>query len=198
MELGIASVFANAFSLIWRRQWVLYLCLVLTAGAAFLYHVRVGDRYEAYSLLRVGQGIKERSSNSNIAFGEGVDLQSRMESLARMAKIDFVIHEAAMRVGYDRLSPPAERTFMSRLREWIPVSVREWVEAAVGAEEVDPSSASTNEPAHPTDVQAAIDLHHSDILKLRDHVTAKQEGRADLLRNLVSSRGSVDRFALSG
>src|SRR3954471_1415728 len=106
----------SAFGLLWRRQWVLYLCLLLTSGAAFLYHEQAGERYEAYTLLRVGQGIRERSGNSN-PFGEGVDLQSRMESLSRIVKIDHVIHQAAGQVGFDQLSPVPKETLMSRSRE---------------------------------------------------------------------------------
>ncbi len=36
VERGTSSVLASAFGLLWRRQWVIYLCLLLTSGAAFL------------------------------------------------------------------------------------------------------------------------------------------------------------------
>jgi uncharacterized protein involved in exopolysaccharide biosynthesis len=108
VERSISSIFANSFSLLWRRQWILYLCLILTSAAAFGYYTLVGQRYEAYVLLRAGQGIKERSGTANVSFGEGVDLQSRMESLSRIAKIDHVMQEAVKNVGYERLFPKSE------------------------------------------------------------------------------------------
>ncbi len=88
-------LFSNPVGLFWRQQWILYLCLLATSSAAFLHYAASGERYEAYTLLRAGQGIKERSGNNNGPMGEGIDLQSRMESLSRIAKIDHVIFEAA-------------------------------------------------------------------------------------------------------
>ena len=86
VERGRNMLFSNPFGLVWRRQWVIYLCLLVTSGAAFLYYAVSGDRYEAYTLLRAGQGIKERSASAtNGPMGDGVDLQSRMESLSRFA-----------------------------------------------------------------------------------------------------------------
>ena len=116
MERGRSGTFS--FGVFWRRQWVLYLCLLLTSGMGFPYYAVVGDRYEAYTLLRAGQGIKERSGSSNVPFGEGIDLQSRMESLLRIAKIDYVILEAAKAVGYDRLSVNTNPTLMERFWAW--------------------------------------------------------------------------------
>ncbi|MDQ8728056.1 hypothetical protein [Bradyrhizobium sp. LHD-71] len=153
MERSISSIFANTFGLLWRRQWILYLCLLLTSAAAFGYYTLVGQRYEAYVLLRAGQGIKERSGTANVSFGEGVDLQSRMESLSRIAKIDHVMQEAVKNTGYDRLFPKSE--------------------AADSAEE------SGKEKDEAT---AAIEREQGAIFSLRDRVIAKQEGRSDLLK----------------
>ncbi len=177
MERDTSSAFARAFGLLWRRQWVIYLCLLLTSGAAFLYYAAVGDRYEAYVLLRAGQGIKERSSSNTAAspFGEGVDLQSRMESLSRIAKIDLVILEAAKNVGYERLSSDANPTLLARFMAW--------------GKEIDLRDVFAKEPAEPKERAVHVDETEEDIernqagiLSLRDRVNAKQEGRSDLLR----------------
>ncbi|MBH5386111.1 hypothetical protein [Bradyrhizobium diversitatis] len=176
VERNASSVFARAFGLLWRRQWVIYLCLLLTSGAAFLYYAAVGDRYEAYVLLRAGQGIKERSSsNAASPFGEGVDLQSRMESLSRIAKIDLVILEAAKNVGYERLSSDANPTLLARFMAWgKEIDLRD-----VFARE----SAEPKERAKPVDeTEEDIERNQAGILSLRDRVNAKQEGRSDLLR----------------
>ncbi|MBI5265030.1 MAG: hypothetical protein HY852_24820 [Bradyrhizobium sp.] len=169
MERGILRLF-------WRRQWILYLCLLFTASAAFLYYAMAGERYEAYTLLRSGQGIKERSGNA--ALGEGIDLQSRMESLARLAKIDTVIQQAAKEVGYDRLSSDPNPTLMAQFLAWAK-EVRH-------AEAYEPTNAET---------QADADRKESAILGLRDRVVAKQEGRSDLLR--ISFRHADPSIAAS-
>lgn len=177
VERGTSSVLASAFGLLWRRQWIIYLCLLLTSGAAFLYYAAVGDRYEAYVLLRAGQGIKERSSSNATAtpFAEGIDLQSRMESLSRIAKIDLVILEAAKNVGYDRLSSDSDPTLLARFMAWgSEIDLR------------DVFAKQTAEPkaqAKPADeTEEDIERNQAGILSLRDRVNAKQEGRSDLLR----------------
>jgi uncharacterized protein involved in exopolysaccharide biosynthesis len=176
-------VFANLFGLFWRRQWVLYLTLLLTFSAAFLYYAAVGERYEAYALLRVGQGIKERTSDGRLPFADGVDLQSRMESLARISKTDRVIQEAASQVGYDRLFPEAETTLMSKFRRAVLANF--WA----GGKEIGLPHASAKETATPdSGVDPAIERHKSAITKLRDRIVAKQEGRSNLLK--VSFRHS--------
>jgi uncharacterized protein involved in exopolysaccharide biosynthesis len=173
-------LFSNPFGLFWRRQWVLYLCVLLTSGAAFFYYAVSGERYEAYTLLRAGQGIKERSgSTTNGPLGDGVDLQSRMESLSRIAKIDHVILEAASAVGYDRLSSNTNPTLMAKFWAW--------------GKEIDFGDAFAKEPAGSRprpdeqaamepEARAVIERNQSAILSLRDRVVAKQEGRSDLLR----------------
>jgi uncharacterized protein involved in exopolysaccharide biosynthesis len=147
------------------------LCLILTSGSAFLYYAVVGERYEAYTLLRVGQGIKERSGNNlNVPF-EGIDLQSRLESLSRLARIDQVIQEAAKSVGYDRLNSEANETLMAGLMAW---------------RKIDLASAFANEPGKAarllSDGETDIEKYQRSILGLRDRIVAKQEGRSDLLR----------------
>ncbi|MCS3501744.1 uncharacterized protein involved in exopolysaccharide biosynthesis [Bradyrhizobium japonicum] len=177
VERGTSNVLASAFGLLWRRQWVIFLCLLLTSGAAFLYYAAVGNRYEAYVLLRAGQGIKERSSSNAAAspFVEGVDLQSRMESLSRIAKIDLVILEAAKNVGYERLSSDSNPTLLARAMAW--------------GREIDLRDVFTRESAAPKaqtkpgdETEEDIERNQAGILSLRDRVNAKQEGRSDLLR----------------
>jgi uncharacterized protein involved in exopolysaccharide biosynthesis len=180
VERGKSTLFSNPFGLFWRRQWVVYLCVLLTSGAAFSYYAVSGERYEAYTLLRAGQGIKERSgSTTNGPLGDGVDLQSRMESLSRIAKIDHVILEAASAVGYDRLSSNTNPTLMAQFWAW--------------GKEIDFGDAFAKEPAGSRprpdeqaamepEARAVIERNQSAILSLRDRVVAKQEGRSDLLR----------------
>jgi len=179
VERGGNMLFSNPFGLFWRRQWIIYLCLLVTSSAAFLYYAVSGERYEAYTLLRAGQGIKERSGNTNGPLGEGVDLQSRMESLSRIAKIDHVILEAAAAVGYDRLSSNSNPTLLAQFWQW--------------GKEIDFGDAFAREPAGSRprpeeqaamepEARATIERNQSAILSLRDRVIAKQEGRSDLLR----------------
>ena len=181
MKRAKSTLLSNPLGLIWRRQWVLYLCLLLTSGAAFGYYAVSGDRYEAYTLLRSGQGIKERSGGSPNGgpLGEGVDLQSRMELLSRIAKIDHVILEAANAVGYDRMSSNTHPTLLARFWAW--------------GKEIDFGDTVAKQPAGPMprpeeqaamepEARAVIERNESAILSLRDRVVAKQEGRSDLLK----------------
>ena len=177
MERGKSTLFASAFGLLWRRQWIIYLCLLLTSGVAFLYYAAVGDRYEAYVLLRAGQGIKERSNNTGMPFGEGVDLQSRMESLSRIAKIDQVILEAAKNVGYDKLSSDSNPTLLARIMAWgKEIDLRDvFTRESTGSK---PQVVANTEAETDQD----IERNQAGILSLRDRINAKQEGRSDLLR----------------
>ena len=79
--------------ILWRRRRAIYVALVLTSGAAFFFYSTVGERYESYTLLRVGQGIKDRPTGGLL--GEAQDLTSRIESLGRIASTDHVIRLAA-------------------------------------------------------------------------------------------------------
>jgi len=182
--------------LLWGRQWIIYLCILLTSGAAFAYYAAVGERYEAYTLLRVGQGIKERSGPN---VGDGVDLQSRMESLSRIAKIDQVVQEAANDVGYDRLAPESRTTLLSQFQD----AVLGYIGSAwAWGKEAGPRSMAAKESAEPpSEPQAASeagaqdvsDSRQSAILALRERVVAKQEGRSDLLR--ITFRHTDPRLA---
>ena len=177
MEHGRSAVFANLFGLLWCRQWVVYLTLLLTFSAAFLYYASVGERYEAYVLLRVGQGIKERTSGGSLPFADRVDLQSRMELLARISKTDHVIQEAARQVGYDHLFPEAEATLMSSFRRAVLANFWAW------GKEIGLSHASAKETATPdSGKDPTTERHKSAITKLRDRIVATQEGRSDLLK----------------
>lgn len=172
-------LFSNPLGLFWRRQWVIYLCLLLTSGTAFVYYAVSGDRYEAYTLLRAGQGIKERSGNNNSPLGEGIDLQSRMESLSRIAKIDHVILEAASAVGYDRLSSNSNPTLVARFWAWgNEIDFGDAFAKQPAGSRPRPEEQAAMEP----EARAAIERNQSAILSLRDRVVAKQEGRSDLLK----------------
>lgn len=183
MEPGGSAVPA-IFGLIWRRQWVLYVTLILTLSAAFMYYASVGERYEAYTLLRVGHGINDGSTK--VPFADSADLLGRMDSLARIGRTDHVIQEAARQVGYERLFPEAKATLISKHRPAVLANFRAWVWGA--DQEVGYSKGSATEAAAHDALDQAIENHKSDIAKLRDRLLAKQEGRSDLLR--VSFRHS--------
>ena len=71
----------------------------------------------SYTLLRVGHGIKDRSTGSLL--GEGPDLISRIELLARIATTDHVIRLAASEVGFSRLFKKDEAGLTTAVREWL-------------------------------------------------------------------------------
>jgi hypothetical protein len=137
----------------------------------------VGVRYEAYTILRSGQGIKERSGSVNAPLGEGIDLQSRMESLSRIAKIDQVILEGARAVGYDRLSTNTNPTLMVRFLAWAKeIGFGDAFATQAAAPSPGPEAGLEAEP------EGEVEHGQSRILGLRERVVAKQEGRSDLLR----------------
>jgi succinoglycan biosynthesis transport protein ExoP len=81
------------------------------ASAAFFYFSVVGERYEAHTLLRVGQGIKDRAAG-NSPLGEGIDLTSRMDSLARLGATHYFIRLASRNVGPARLFDEKQPTVL--------------------------------------------------------------------------------------
>ena len=116
-----ADWLTDIMPILWRRRRAIYVALVLTSGAAFFFYSTVGERYESYTLLRVGHGIKDRSTGSLL--GEGPDLISRIESLARIATTDHVIRLAASEVGFSRLFKKDEAGLTTAVREWLAPGV---------------------------------------------------------------------------
>jgi polysaccharide biosynthesis transport protein len=167
---NFAHLLTNMLPILWRRRRIIYSAVLIAAAAAFLFHGLVGERYEPYTLLRVGQGIKDRSANATGGpFGENVDLVSRIDSLARIGKVDHVIRLAAQRVGVHRLFPVGEVTLTSRLQEAIAGL------DFLGLYQQSDTQAKPNE-------SNSTDLDQEGISALRDLVVAKPEGRSDLLR----------------
>lgn len=169
---GYDHLIANLLPILWRRQIIIYAAIIVTSLGAVLVYGTIGDRYEAYTLLRVGQGIKDRTAgtDNNVNLGEGVDLSSRIDSLARIGGTDQVIRQAAAKVGFDRLFPEEEAPFLTKFRanatselmSFLPHFIRPAAQETKKAEQTDNS---------PEVVSA-----------LRDLIVAKQEGRSDLLR----------------
>jgi uncharacterized protein involved in exopolysaccharide biosynthesis len=156
--------------ILWRRRRLIYSAVLIAAGAAFLFYSLIGERYEPYTLLRVGQGIKDRSASpTGGPFGENVDLVSRIDSLARIGKVDHVIRLAAQRVGVHRLFPD-ELTLSSRLHKAAASLDFLGLYEHSDAVQKKPNEGNSN------------DLDQEAISILRDLVTAKPEGRSDLLR----------------
>jgi len=168
---NFAHLLTNMLPILWRRRRVIYSAVLIAAGAAFLFYCLIGERYEPYTLLRVGQGIKDRSASATGGpFGENVDLVSRIDSLARIGKVDHVIRLAAQRVGPHRLFRVSEVTLSSKLYK--------------AAASLDFSGLYGQSDAAQTrqNENNSTDLDQEGISALRDLVIARPEGRSDLLR----------------
>ena len=160
--------------ILWRRRRVIYVALIFTSLAAILFHGVIGDRYESYTLLRVGQGIKDRSTGSIL--GEGPDLTSRIESLARIATTDQVIGLAASEVGFDRLFRKDTSSPLSLASAWIATALQalppqfDFLKPRAGM-------IGTADRA-----DEAKDSNQQRIAKLRALISARGEGRTDILK----------------
>jgi len=174
---------------------VTYLAIVLTSGVAYIFYSAVGERYDAYALLRVGQGIKDKQSSTvNAAFSEGMDLSSRVDSLARIVTTDHVIRQAAARVGFDRLSKKPEQ----------PGAISRFVQFVTSYDylQLIPKQLAFLKPASPPTLEGeadgkgqALDPEAAQQLAvigaLRDRISARAEGRSDLLRITFRYRDSA-------
>jgi uncharacterized protein involved in exopolysaccharide biosynthesis len=176
----------NFLPALWRRRRVIYLGVALASGLAYLFFNAVGERYESYALLRVGQGIKDKSTATlNAPFSEGMDLSSRVDSLARIVTTDHVIRQAASRVGFDRFAKKAEAPgavsqFIQGVTNYdylqlIPKQLSFLTPAAAPNTASDP-----NAKVEVVDAEAAQKL--ATIGALRDRIIARAEGRSDMLR----------------
>jgi uncharacterized protein involved in exopolysaccharide biosynthesis len=161
--------------ILWRRRRAIVFALLLTSAAAFIFHHAVGERYESYTLLRVGQGIKDRSTGSLL--GEGIDLTSRIESLARIATTDQVIRLAASEVSFSRLFPKEEPGLASAVREWLASGPLQAL-----SERLDFLKPLTEAKGAEDSANETNDDHQQPIARLRDLISAKAEGRSDILR----------------
>jgi uncharacterized protein involved in exopolysaccharide biosynthesis len=125
-------------------------------------------------LLRVGQGIKDRSAGTSTGpFGEGVDLSSRIDSLARLVATDHVIREAAKNTGFDQLFQTRSKTLFSALP---PL-------AASLVQELPKQFSYFQLPSDATDTEEKdANREMALVAWLRELVFAKQEGKSDLLR----------------
>jgi polysaccharide biosynthesis transport protein len=165
----------NILPILWRRSRAIYVALVLTSAAAFLFYSAVGARYESYTLLRVGQGIGDRSTGGLL--GEGPDLTSRIESLGRIATTDHVIRLAASEVGLSRLFKNDEPGLTSAVREWVELHVLQAL-----PEQLDFLKPRTEVNEARDNANETKDDQQQLVARLRDLISAKAEGRSDLLR----------------
>lgn len=184
----------NLLPALWRRRRMTYLAIALMSGLAYMFYSAVGERYESYALLRVGQGIKDKQSSTvNAAFSEGMDLSSRVDSLARIVTTDHVIRQAASRVGFDRLSQKPEA----------PGAVARFITFVTTYDylQLIPKQLSFLKPAPSPDLEtkagdeAVLDPEAAQKLAtigaLRDRISARAEGRSDLLRITFRYRDPV-------
>ena len=153
-------ILSNIRPILWRRRGVLFASVLAASGAAFAFYSVTGARFEAYSLLRVGQGIKERIGGNN-PLGDGIDLTSRMNSIAKIAATDHVVRLATIQVGPDRLFDESYATLLSRFRR----AISEYI--------FQRSSPEATE---------AEGLTQSVLGGLRGAISARQEGRSDILK----------------
>jgi succinoglycan biosynthesis transport protein ExoP len=161
-KLTYDHMLRNIIPVLWRRLRVIYTSILIASFAAFLFYGAVGERYETFTLLRVGQGIKDRASGApSRPFEEGIDLVSRMDSLARLGTTNHVIREAASKVGFDRLRHGHASTLFSKLRH--ALAYLAFFDTLLGRSET-----KVSEPIA--------------IANLRDRISAKQEGRSEIFR----------------
>lgn len=156
-----------------RHKKLLVLGLLVAAVGAFGFHYFVGPRYEAYVLLRVGQGVKDRSTEGTSNPFDGVDLVARIDSVARIATTDYVIREAANQVGLNRFEVRQKPTFISDAFAWL-AGWFEYIEANLA-----PAKTSDSETPSETRVPDPAAVLVSE---LREKLTWRQEGRSDILR----------------
>jgi succinoglycan biosynthesis transport protein ExoP len=177
---NVTYLLTNMLPILWRRRRAVYFAVFLAAGAAFAFYSRVGERYEPYTLLRVGQGIKDRSASATGGpFGENVDLVSRIDSLARIGKVDHVIRLAAVRVGPQRLFQDSEANVLSKLRQ--AAADLDYFQLLPAHFDWGSNKQSGMAGAQ-SDTNNTTDLDQEGISTLRDLIIAKPEGRSDLLR----------------
>ena len=180
-----AHMLTDILPILWRRRRLMCVTLVLASAAGFLFYNSVGERYESYTLLRVGQGIKDRSTSG--PFGEGPDLTSRIESLARIATTDQVIRLAASQVGSDRLFKKPEGSLISSAREWI--GQFDFLQAL--PEQLDFLNPGSGPDEAQNNVDALRDKELREVAALRGLIAAKGEGRTDLLKISFRHRDPV-------
>jgi len=132
--------------------------------------------------LRVGQGIKDRSTGSIL--GEGPDLTSRIESLARIATTDQVIRLAASEIGFNRLFKKDESGLTSAVREWLASDVLQALPALdfLKSRIVDFLKPRIEVNKAKDNANETKDNQQQLIAKLRDLIAARAEGRTDILR----------------
>lgn len=158
MKQEYQLIISNIVPILMERKRTILACIAAACAVAFLVYASLGERYEPYTLLRVGQGIKDRSIGSaGSPLGEGVDLVSRIDSLARIVTTDHVIRLAANAVGMDRLFNEKEAPLIVKLK-WRAIRA---VDAADDDKDL---------------TERAV------ISALRDLISTKAEGKSDLLR----------------
>ena len=186
---GYDHLIANLLPILWRRQLIIYTAILFTSFGAFLVYSVMGERYEAYTLLRVGQGIKDRTANpDNGNLGEGVDLAARIDSLARIGATDHVIQIAASNVGYGRLFQDDEAPLFAKLRvaakSYLSNTFPDYFGALPQDQKwQDPNRQDQNGKNQEGNATKDNSQETQEtIAALRGLISAKQEGRSDLLR----------------
>jgi succinoglycan biosynthesis transport protein ExoP len=171
-------ILLNIVPILLRRRRLIWFSVIAVSCVVFLFHSVVGNRYEAYTLLRVGQGIKDRSAGAS-AFGEGIDLAARMDSLARITVTDQVIWDAGSKVGFDRLTREGKPPLFSGLRSSV-AELGELLKQFDFLSTVDMDSESSKGTGSSKELG---DSRTVGILStLRNLISAKQEGKSDLIR----------------
>jgi succinoglycan biosynthesis transport protein ExoP len=179
-----------------RRRWKLIFSTVVAAGliSGGCYYF-VGPRYEAYILLRVGQGIKDQIPGSVSNPFDGIDLASRIDSVARIGMTDYVIRQAAEQVGFQRFTPRAQATLGGDAATLVTDFVRRMPAMLhfPSSSKQPPQTDDSSTRSQPVSNTRVHDPKSTIIGNLREDLTAKQEGRSDILR--ISFRASDPSLA---
>lgn len=86
---------------LWRWKIVVFTIFLVGVGASIFIYTVITPRYEAETLLLVGNGLKELSSSDD----KPALNPSGLNTLAEIAETEDVLRDAAMKVGLDRLVP---------------------------------------------------------------------------------------------
>ncbi|MCK7472597.1 MAG: hypothetical protein MZV49_01505 [Rhodopseudomonas palustris] len=117
MKQEYQLIISNILPILLGRKKTVLAGVAAAAAVALLVYASVGERYEPYTLLRVGQGIKDRSIGSaGSPLGEGVDLVSRID-LAGAHRHHRSRHSAGCDLGRFRSAVQRKGCAMDRQAE---------------------------------------------------------------------------------
>ena len=98
--LGVASLVLNQIlNVIWQQRRAAGIAFSLVILGATLFYVFAPRRYEAETLLLIGQAMKEQAQDGTVS----KEITSQLNSLGQLSQTEDVMLEAARKVGVARL-----------------------------------------------------------------------------------------------